>query len=86
MSYVHEASRYERTAQALRPHARADLAGSYPFLAHLVRDLTFLDTHILPLLEEARGAQDWYVAHRYEGKDGSYSRLFSSITLPFYEP
>ena len=43
-----------------------------PFLANLVKDPTFLDTHILPLLKEARGAQDWYVAHRYEGKDGSY--------------
>jgi predicted metal-dependent enzyme (double-stranded beta helix superfamily) len=44
-----------------------------PFLAHLVRDPTFLDTHVLPLLEEARGAEDWYVAHSYDAQDGSYS-------------
>jgi predicted metal-dependent enzyme (double-stranded beta helix superfamily) len=44
-----------------------------PFLAHLVKDPTFLEAEILPLLEEARGAEDWYVAHSYEGKDHSFS-------------
>ena len=44
-----------------------------PFLANLVRDPTFLDAHILPLLKEARGAEEWYVAHRYDGQDSSYS-------------
>ncbi len=44
-----------------------------PFLTHLVEDLAFLETEILPLLEEARGREDWYVAHRYDGQDGSYS-------------
>lgn len=44
-----------------------------PFLAHLVRNLTFLDAHILPLFEEAKEAEDWYVAHRYDGQDRSYS-------------
>jgi predicted metal-dependent enzyme (double-stranded beta helix superfamily) len=44
-----------------------------PFLAHLVKDPAFLETEILPLLKEARGREDWYVAHRYEGKDGSFS-------------
>ncbi len=45
-----------------------------PLLAHLVKDLTFLEVEILPLLEEARGTEeDWYVAHSYEGKDHSFS-------------
>ncbi len=45
-----------------------------PFLAHLVKDPTFLEAEILPLLKEARGTEeDWYVAHSYEGKDHSYS-------------
>jgi predicted metal-dependent enzyme (double-stranded beta helix superfamily) len=44
-----------------------------PFLARLVKDPTFLEAEILPLLEEARGAEDWYVAHSYEGKDHSFS-------------
>ena len=42
------------------------------FLAHLVRDPTFLDAYVLPLLQEARGVQDWYVADRCDGQDGSY--------------
>ena len=45
-----------------------------PFLAHLVKDPTFLEAEIFPLLEEARGTEeDWYVAHSYEGKDHSFS-------------
>ena len=43
-----------------------------PFLAHLVKDPAFLETEILPLLEEARGTEeDWYVAHSY--KDHSFT-------------
>ena len=45
-----------------------------PFLAHLVKDPTFLETEILTLLDEARNTgEDWYVAHSYEGKDHSFS-------------
>jgi predicted metal-dependent enzyme (double-stranded beta helix superfamily) len=45
-----------------------------PFLEHLVEDPTFIEGEILPLLEEGRGAAgDWYVAHRYEGEDPTYS-------------
>jgi predicted metal-dependent enzyme (double-stranded beta helix superfamily) len=45
-----------------------------PFLAHLVKDPTFLEAEILPLLDEARGTEeDWFVAHSYEGKDHSCS-------------
>jgi predicted metal-dependent enzyme (double-stranded beta helix superfamily) len=43
------------------------------FLAHLVGDPAFLEAHILPLLEDAIGAEDWYVAHHYESHEGSYS-------------
>ena len=44
-----------------------------PFLAQLVRDPGFLEAEILPLLEEARDREDWYVARRHDAKDGSYS-------------
>ncbi len=45
-----------------------------PFLAHLVKDPTFLQAEIRPLLEEARTTEgDWYVAKRYEGENHSYS-------------
>jgi predicted metal-dependent enzyme (double-stranded beta helix superfamily) len=44
-----------------------------PFLANLVRDPAFLEAEILPLLEEARGTEDWYVARSYEGKDHAFS-------------
>jgi predicted metal-dependent enzyme (double-stranded beta helix superfamily) len=50
-----------------------DLQRAAPFLAHLVRDPAFLDAYVLPLLEEAREADDWYVAQRCDGQDGSYS-------------
>ena len=45
-----------------------------PFLANLVKDPTFLEAEILPLLDEARGTgEDWFVAHSHEGKDHSCS-------------
>jgi predicted metal-dependent enzyme (double-stranded beta helix superfamily) len=44
-----------------------------PFLAQLVRDPAFQVPYVLPLLQEARTIQDWYVAHTYDGQDGSYS-------------
>ena len=43
------------------------------FLADLVRDHSFLGAHVLPLLEEARDAKEWYVARRHDAEDGSYS-------------
>ena len=42
-------------------------------LIGLARDPTFLDTHVLPLLDEARNVREWYVAHCWEGGEGSYS-------------
>jgi len=45
-----------------------------PFLAHLVEDPIFLEREVHSLLEEARGTEgDWYVAHKYEGKDHAFS-------------
>ena len=71
------------------------LQDAAPFLAHLVKDSTFLVAEIRPLLEEARGTGgDWYVAKRYEGEDHSYSlQIFvwppstrqRSMTIPLGE-
>src|SRR5215210_6530584 len=49
------------------------LRRAVPLLGRLVKDRAFLGEHILPILEEADEADDWYVAHRCEGEDGSYS-------------
>jgi predicted metal-dependent enzyme (double-stranded beta helix superfamily) len=45
------------------------------FLTRLVKDPTFLEAEILPLLKDARGREEegWYVAHSYEGQDDSFS-------------
>ncbi len=53
------------TEQALREAAS--------FLARLVTEPEFLETEISPLLKEAKRAEDWYVANRYDDPDGSYS-------------
>ena len=53
------------TEQAL-PRAAA-------FLADLVRDRSFLQAHVLPFLEEARGAERWYVGRRWYAPDRSFS-------------
>jgi predicted metal-dependent enzyme (double-stranded beta helix superfamily) len=42
-------------------------------LSHLVKNPDFMDLRILPFLEEARHREDWYVAHRHDGEDGSFS-------------
>jgi predicted metal-dependent enzyme (double-stranded beta helix superfamily) len=44
-----------------------------PFLARLVEDPDFVESQILPLLEEARDRDDWYVARRHEDENGTYS-------------
>jgi hypothetical protein len=44
-----------------------------PYLARLVEDPKFRETEILPLLQEPRGAKDWYVASRHDAPDGSFS-------------
>jgi predicted metal-dependent enzyme (double-stranded beta helix superfamily) len=43
------------------------------FLSYLMKDTDFVDSLILPLLEEARSRVDWYVAHRHDAEDGSFS-------------
>jgi predicted metal-dependent enzyme (double-stranded beta helix superfamily) len=43
------------------------------FLEDLVEDPAFVEAMILPLLREARGAEEWYVARRHEDEDGAYS-------------
>ena len=53
------------TEQAL-PRAAA-------FVADLVRDRSFVHSHVLPLLEEAQSAEKWYVARRWDGPNKSYS-------------
>jgi predicted metal-dependent enzyme (double-stranded beta helix superfamily) len=49
------------------------LRGAVALLTRLIRARTFLDECVLPLLEEAEGAEEWYVAKSCEGEDGSYS-------------
>jgi predicted metal-dependent enzyme (double-stranded beta helix superfamily) len=49
------------------------LRDAIPVLSRLVRDTDFLDSHVLPLLEEAGRAKDWYVAYRHDDPDCSYS-------------
>ena len=44
-----------------------------PFLARLVEDAAFIEDEILPLLEEAQGAKDWYVARSYDGESDAHS-------------
>jgi predicted metal-dependent enzyme (double-stranded beta helix superfamily) len=43
------------------------------FLSHLVKDPDFVDSRILPFLEVARYGEDWYVAHRHDAEDCSFS-------------
>jgi predicted metal-dependent enzyme (double-stranded beta helix superfamily) len=50
-----------------------DLPEAILILSRMVRDPDFLDSHVLPLLEEARRANDWYVAYRRDDPDHPYS-------------
>jgi predicted metal-dependent enzyme (double-stranded beta helix superfamily) len=72
------------TTTSLTPHANelqeisalpteSALQRAVPFLTRLVEDSAFAESEILPLLQEAQGAKDWYVARRYDGEDGAYS-------------
>ena len=42
-------------------------------LARLVRARAFLDSHILPLAEQAEPTKAWYLAYCQDAKNGSYS-------------
>jgi hypothetical protein len=47
------------------------------FLADLMADPAFVGSQVLPLIEETRDAEDWYVARRHGGEDDAYSlKLF----------
>ena len=43
------------------------------FLANLANAPDFVESQILPLVEGAKGREDWCVARRHNGEDGSYS-------------
>ena len=49
------------------------LREAVPVLSRLVRDPNFLDSHVLPLMDEAGRAEDWYVAYRHVDPDCSCS-------------
>ena len=49
------------------------LQEAIPVLSRLVGDYDFLDSHVLPLLEGAGRAEDWYVGYRRDDPDCSYS-------------
>jgi predicted metal-dependent enzyme (double-stranded beta helix superfamily) len=44
-----------------------------PMMNRLVANPAFLDNYILPLIDDARSTEGWYVAHRYELGEGSCS-------------
>jgi predicted metal-dependent enzyme (double-stranded beta helix superfamily) len=49
------------------------LREAVPFLVRLADNPAFLSAHVLPLLQKAREAKDWYVAYSCNGQDDSYS-------------
>ena len=53
--------------------AEMALHEAIPVLSRLVDDHDLLDSHVLPHLEEAVRAEDWYVAYRHDGSARSYS-------------
>jgi len=55
------------------PPAEPDLREAIPVLSRLARAPYFLASRILPLVEEARRAEDWYVAYRHDDPARSYS-------------
>ncbi len=64
------------TLNAGNPHVPSPevaLREAIPILSRLMRDRSFPDSHVLPLLKEAGRAEDWYVAYRRDAPDSSYS-------------
>jgi predicted metal-dependent enzyme (double-stranded beta helix superfamily) len=55
------------------PPAEPGLREAIPVLSRLARDPYFLASRILPFVEEARRAEDWYVAYRHDDPARSYS-------------
>ena len=61
------------TANLDVPTPEMALRKAVPVLSRLVRDPDFLDSHVLPLLELAGRAKNWYVAYRQDDPNHSYS-------------
>ena len=61
------------TANLDVPTPEIALRKAVPVLSRLVRDPDFLDSHVLPLLELAGRAKNWYVAYRQDDPNHSYS-------------
>ena len=59
-------------ALCVLPTVRA-LPRAAAYLADLVQNRSFLNGHVLPVLEEARGVERWYVARRWDDPEGSFS-------------
>jgi predicted metal-dependent enzyme (double-stranded beta helix superfamily) len=55
------------------PTAEPGLREAIPVLSRLARDPYFLASRILPFVEEARRAEDWYVAYRHDEPASSHS-------------
>src|SRR5829696_4342552 len=49
------------------------LQAAGPILTNLVSNREFLDLQVLPHLGQSGWTREWYVAHRHDGADGSYS-------------
>jgi len=62
----------ELQSLSVQPTQRA-LPRAAAFLADLVQDRSFVESQVLPVLEEARGAERWYVARRWDAPDRSFS-------------
>jgi predicted metal-dependent enzyme (double-stranded beta helix superfamily) len=52
------------------------LREAVPLLSHLAKDHDFLNSRVLPLLEESGRVEDQYVAHRDDFPDGSSLQVF----------
>jgi predicted metal-dependent enzyme (double-stranded beta helix superfamily) len=61
------------TANLDVPTPEMALRKAVPVLSRLVRDHDFLDSHVLPLLEVAGRAENWYVAYCRDDPNHSYS-------------
>jgi predicted metal-dependent enzyme (double-stranded beta helix superfamily) len=69
-SFAPEMSELEKLSD-FSPELALQAAG--PILTDLVSNREFLDLQVLPLLGQSGWTQKWYVAHRHDGADGSYS-------------
>lgn len=69
IAYTHDMDR----ENAFRPPESLTLPEAVSLLNRLAEDPEFLLVYILPLLEQAEGAESWYVAERHDSPDGSCS-------------